>query len=270
MHLKEKTEHLQDILRSYGRVAIAFSGGIDSAFLLQCSFASLGAGNVLILLGSSVLMKPGDLEKARQCLEDYGYGKGIEAEIVPLFPLMWKEFTDNSKEKCYFCKLRMYTMFREVMEKRGFSVLLDGTNVDDLKENRPGLRALHVLGGKTPLVEAGFNKEHVRACAKQLGMPNWNQPSSSCLATRIAFGLPITEERLARVLHWEEGVERLGFTDCRVRMGDEHTGNENLVLVQIRNQHFELLRDLSMRMALLRFFRNTGASRIVLDLEGRQ
>lgn len=247
-------------------MAIAFSGGIDSSLLLKCALDTLGAGNVLVLFGKSELLKASEIERAEQWLKKHGYTKGIELESVSLQPLSWKEFVHNPEDRCYLCKLRIYTLFRERMDKRGFSILMDGTNIDDLKGNRAGLRAIHELGVKMPLMEVGFDKAEIRRYSQQLGLVDWSLPSSSCLATRIPTGTKITSQLLQKIKAWEEGVERFGFAGCRVRLDNNR---EDAVYVEIRGEDFEALLKPNIRLALLRFFQNNGFRKVFFDLEGR-
>ena len=263
---KNKADQLKATLQKYRRAAIAFSGGADSSLLLKCALDTLGAGNVLVLFGRSELLKSSEIERAESWLLQNGYPRGIALEILQLQPLTWKEFVTNTPDRCYFCKHRIYTLFREHMEKRGFSILLDGTNIDDLKGHRAGLRAIHELGVKMPLVEAGFDKTDVRSYCHQLGLPVWNQPSSSCLASRIPSGVKITSDRLNRVRYWEEGMERFGFVECRVRMDRER---DDTVYVEIGAMDFTAVLHARTHKALLRFFQNNGVRKVFLDLEGR-
>ena len=266
MHLEEKFRRLAAILLECKQLAIAFSGGIDSGLLLKCALDVLGAGNVLVLFARSELLRSDEIERAENWPAANGYPRGVELETVNIQPLGWKDFVANSADRCYFCKFRIYTLFRERMEKRGFLLLADGTNIDDLKSARPGLRAIHELGVRMPLVEAGLDKNEVRRLSRQMGLADWNRPSSSCLATRIPAGLQITGERLDRVRHWEEGLERFGFVGCRVRM-DRH--DPAAVSVQLADADFGQLKDPGIRLSLLRFFRSSGIRRVLVDLEGR-
>lgn len=266
MHLENKADRLKDILQAHGRVAIAFSGGADSSLLLKCALDSLGAGNVLVLFGKSELLKPNEIERAENWLSNNGYSKGVDFEIVSLQPLDWKEFVNNVEDRCYYCKFRIYSLFRERMEKRGFSILVDGTNIDDLKSSRAGLRAIHELDVKMPLVEAGLDKADVRSLSRQLGLAVWDHPASSCLATRIPAGVHITSALLQQVERWEEGMERLGFSGCRVRLAKDRA---EAVYVEIGNTDFDTLLKPGIRIALLRFFLTNGIKKVFLDLEGR-
>jgi uncharacterized protein len=221
---------------------------------------------VLVLVARSELLRSDEIERAENWPAANGYPRGVELETIDIQPLGWKEFVANSADRCYFCKFRIYTLFRERMEKRGFPLLADGTNIDDLKSGRPGLRAIHELGLRMPLVEAGLDKNEVRRLSRRLGLADWNRPSSSCLATRIPAGLQITGERLDRVRQWEEGLERFGFTGCRVRM-DLH--DAAAVSVQLVDADFGQLKDPGIRLSLLRFFQNSGIRRVLIDLQGR-
>jgi len=266
LHIETKAHRLKVILQGYERVAIAFSGGVDSTLLLKCALDTLGAGNIAVLFGKSELLKAAEIERAEHWLADNGYPHGIELESVILQPLVWKEFVNNPEDRCYRCKLRVYTSFRERMDKLGFAVLIDGTNIDDLKGKRAGLRAIHELGVKMPLVEAGLDKMDVRRLSRQLGLAVWDQPSSSCLATRIPAGTRITADLLQKIRAWEEGMEKYGFAGCRVRLD---RGREDAVYVEIGGENFEALLNPVVRSAILRFFHNSGVKKVFLDLEGR-
>lgn len=266
MHLDDKAQRLRAILRGYCRVAIAFSGGIDSSVLVKCALDTLGAGNVLLLFGRSLLLKSKEIERAENWPLNNGYPRGVEVEVLDLQPLAWKEFVNNSEDRCYLCKLRIYTLFRQRMEQVGFSLLLDGTNTDDLKGKRAGLRAIHELGVKMPLVEAGFSKADTREYGRRLGLNNWEHPSSSCLATRVPAGMMITSQRLRRIEDWENGLEKFGLKGCRVRLAKD---GDDVVHVEIDRSDFEFLLSSGIRLSILRFLQNSGVNKVLLDLEGR-
>lgn len=266
MPLDEKAARLSSILQSYSRVALAFSGGVDSSVLLKCALNSLGAGNVLVLFGKSELLKPEEIARVENWPADNGYPQGIDRETITIQPLSWKEFVTNDAERCYFCKLRLYSLFQERMRKRGYSTLVDGTNIDDLKSKRAGLRAIHELDVKMPLVEAGLDKTDIRHLAKRLGLSQWDQPSASCLATRIPTGLAITPERLLQIEEWENWLEQYGFSGCRVRLDKKL---EDIAYLEIESPDFEKLVNPSNRLTLLRYFKKKGVRKIFLDMEGR-
>jgi len=266
VQLEAKVERLKSLLRTYGRVALAFSGGVDSSLLLKCALETLGIGNVLALFARSELLTQEDIVRASNWLVENGYPRGVEIEFVQLHPLDWKEFVKNGEDRCYLCKHRMYSTFRNRMETRGFSCLIDGTNTDDLKDHRPGLRAIRELGVTMPLAEAGFDKTDVRSLSRQLGLTTWDRPSASCLATRIPVGMEITSQRLRRIEVFEKGLERLGLPGCRVRLSSSH---QDVVCFEISTQNFEMVADSDNRSEILGFFHDYGVIKVLLNLEGR-
>ena len=266
MAVESKCEKLKKILNGYGRVAIAFSGGVDSSLLLKCALDTLGLGNVLVLFARSELLTSVEIDQAVQWPQVNGYAQEIEMEIIELQPLAWQEFVDNGEDRCYSCKFRIYSAFRATMEQHGFSWLIDGTNADDLKAHRPGLRAIRELGVGMPLAEAGFDKTEVRLLSQWLGLATWDHPSSSCLATRIPTGMNVTSYGLQRVATLENGMAQFGLVGCRVRLC---AGSMHEVHLEIRSQDFVRLAESGVRMALLHFFLQHGISKVLLLLQGR-
>ncbi len=266
MHHQEKLAQLQSILTDAGRVGIAFSGGVDSSFLLKAALDVLGAGNVCLLHGYSCLQKEEEQARARSWLDRHGCSSEIEQLFIDLQPLAWKEFVKNPRERCYLCKRRMYSRFLELLDQRGIPFLLDGTNIDDLKDRRPGLRAIHELGVQTPLVEAGLGKDEIRHLSREAGLDTFDLPSSSCLATRIPHGLEITRKRLQQVAAWEEKLDRLGFHGCRARIGDI---SEKSVFLQFVHQDLERIFSPGLRQSVFRYFKNQAIEKVFIDLEGR-
>ena len=263
---REKVTKLHELLADYGRVAVAFSGGVDSSFLLKSALDVLGAGNVVIVHARSCLQKSHEQQHADTWLSRHGYSPDIEQLVIELQPLSWKEFVSNSEERCYLCKLRMYGIFLDELDKLNIHVLLDGTNIDDLKDRRPGLRAIHELGVHTPLVSCGLGKAEIRELSRELKLDTSEQPSSSCLATRIPQDLEITAQRLERIATWENGLAELGFDGCRVRMDGK---SEKIVYFQIVQDDLEQFFNSAIRHAVVRFFKNLGIEQVYLDLEGR-
>ena len=263
---REKVTKLHELLSDYGRVAVAFSGGVDSSFLLKSALDVLGAGNVVIVHARSCLQKSHEQQRADTWLSRHGYSPDIEQLVIELQPLSWKEFVTNPEERCYLCKLRMYGIFLDKLDKLDIHVLLDGTNIDDLKDSRPGLRAIHELGVQTPLVSCGLGKAEIRELSRELKLDTSEQPSSSCLATRIPQDLEITAQRLERIATWENGLAELGFDGCRVRMDGK---SEKIVYFQIVQDDLEQFFNSAIRHAVVRFFKNLGIEQVYLDLEGR-
>lgn len=266
MHLRDKVVKLNELLAGFGRVAVAFSGGVDSSFLLKSALDVLGAGNVVILHGRSCLQKKAEQERAATWLSRHGYSPDIEQLIIELQPLGWKEFISNPENRCYLCKYRLYRNFLDKLDERDIHVLLDGTNTDDLKDRRPGLRAIHELGVQTPFVTCGLSKADIRELSRELKLDTCDQPSSSCLATRIPHGLEITLQRLERIAVWEDGLAELGFNGCRARMDAK---SERIVYLQVVQANLDQLFNPAIRRAVFHFFKNMGVSKVFLDMEGR-
>jgi pyridinium-3,5-biscarboxylic acid mononucleotide sulfurtransferase len=264
--LTSKAAQLRAVLERLGRVAVAFSGGVDSSLLVKCALDALGPDNVLIVFGESELLKTSEVQRALQWPAAHSCGETVRIERVLFHPLDWPDFVANPANRCYVCKLRLYSLFRERIRERGFSLLVDGTNVDDLQSGRPGLRAVRELGVETPLAEAGLHKEEVRLLGQRLGLTVWDAPSASCLATRIPFGVKIVGEQLRRIELWENKLEQLGFFGCRVSPEDE---SGQTVRAAIRDTDFAALFKSGIRPALLHFFKENGVDKVLLDLEGR-
>lgn len=197
-----------------GSAAVALSGGVDSTLLLHAARTALG-GRVVAFNALSPLQKPEEQQRAVEAAARCG----CQLVRFEFSPLEWPEFVANPPNRCYLCKKKTYSLFSAHLADHGAAVLLDGTNADDLNDDRPGLVALAELGVLTPLATAGLRKTEVRACAREIGIPAWDAPSSSCLATRIGHGQAITQENIGFVAKVEEYLTGRGFAGCRVRWG---------------------------------------------------
>lgn len=217
-----KYRDLCALLRRHRRVAVAFSGGVDSSLLLAAAL-NVHGGEVLVLHARTPLQAAGEYERAMQVAA----GLDCRPQVVPFDPYAWPEFVTNPADRCYHCKKRLYSHFKNLAADRGGAVLLDGTNADDRNSDRPGLRALVELEVQAPLAESGLDKAEIRHLAREMELPNWNKPAASCLATRIMAGQPITGERIGLVAAGEQYLAELGFGGCRFR----HQGEQCLVEV---------------------------------------
>jgi len=260
--LEKKYKALSEALKNYQRVAVAFSGGVDSTLLLYTAREVLGKENVVALRGLSELVSLVERNSAEKVLTAMGVTAVERIEIV-LHPLIWPEFTANTAERCYFCKRRMYNTFLVEMEKVGCTALLDGTNVDDLKDKRPGLRAIHELSVKTPLLDAGLNKEDIRILARQFQLLSHDKPSNSCLATRLSQGIAVNEEGLRLVEKCEAFLLIRNFIGCRVRP----KGND--VVLELTGKDMERLAMSPVRVEIIHFLQSVGFGRVLLDLKPR-
>lgn len=266
MSLYDKKKLVDRIFEQYGKVAAAFSGGADSSLLLRLALDTLGSDRVLVLTARSCLAKPEEIERAATWFTRHAVPFPVAHEFVALQPLQWSDFVRNPDNRCYLCKSRVYAIFREIIRERGFDILVDGTNADDMNSARPGLRAISELGTGTPLAAAGMTKQEVRQLSREMGLDTWNKPSSSCLATRIPPGLPITLDRLDRIAAMEKHLEDAGFLGCRVRLDKDDAAK---VCIQVQREDLPRITAGPQRDYLIEFFYNINISKVFLDLAGR-
>jgi uncharacterized protein len=201
-------------LRASGRTVLGFSGGVDSSLLAVAGRRALGADDFLAVVGRSASYPEVQYARARTIAAQFE---------VPLLEIDTHELDDprylaNPANRCYFCKTELWTRLQDVARERGFDLIIDGTNADDLGDHRPGLAAAAERRVRSPLAELGWTKDDVRAAARELGIPLWDAPASPCLSSRVRYGLVITPERLAQVEQGEAFLRSLGVTgDLRVR-----------------------------------------------------
>ena len=207
-------EALRRHLRQFDRVMLGYSGGVDSALLAVVGRQALGADRFLAVIGRSASYPEVQHLAAVELARRFD---------VPLLEIETRELTDaryraNPTNRCYFCKAELWSRLGEVAAERGFAVILDGTNADDLNEHRPGMKAAGERGIRSPLAELGWSKAAVRAASRHLGLPDWNAPAAPCLSSRVLYGLEITPARLRQVEEGEAFLRSLGVGgDLRVR-----------------------------------------------------
>ncbi|MBU0481982.1 MAG: ATP-dependent sacrificial sulfur transferase LarE [Proteobacteria bacterium] len=259
MSFPGKYEQLLAIVnRSPG--AVAFSGGVDSSLVLRAAVDVFGSATVAFF-ADSVLQPPGEIENVKMIADLIG----CELRIIPADPLSWPEFVANPTERCYLCKKKIYSLFLDSLADTG-RVLMDGSNLDDLGDDRPGRKAVMELDVKTPLIEAGIGKDMVRQICRDLGLPNWNKISASCLATRFPAGMTITGEKLDRVALYESEMHKLGFHGCRVRLV---AGSGREVRVEVMHDDLEKLGAPILRKNILQKLLRIGAGKVCFDPNGR-
>lgn len=213
MTQRQKLTELEKLLRGYRRLAIAFSGGVDSAFLLKAAVSALGSDNVLAITARAINFPD------RECGEAVSFAQalGIRQLFVDFDIMGLPEFAENGPERCYHCKHALFSRLLAVAAENGLDVLADGANVDDVGDYRPGMRAAEELGIASPLRLAGMSKQDIRLLSRELGIEDWHKPSFACLASRIPYGQPITRDALERVDKAEQYFFKRGFNNIRVR-----------------------------------------------------
>ncbi len=253
---EEKLSRLRDQLRSYGPLAVAFSGGADSTLLLKVALDTLGQDKVVALIGVSDTFPRSERERAVELAERLG-ARHIE---VMTKEIDTSAFAENTAERCYHCKKELLTKFLSIAKEEGFLAVADGNNADDLRSSRAGLRAVRELGTHSPLADVGLTKEEVRHLSKALGLPTAVKPSSACLASRIPFGTKITREKLIQIETAEEFLRGLGIGQLRVR----HHGD--VARIEVTPQEFYLV--LNNRDWIVKEFKMLGFVYVTLDIQG--
>jgi pyridinium-3,5-biscarboxylic acid mononucleotide sulfurtransferase len=237
------------------RVAVAFSGGVDSALLATAAFYVLGDQMVAITIHSPINVDD-DLPAATQVAAAVGF----RHKVVQFDDLQNPAFIANTSQRCYHCKRRRFEILLQYMRKSNIQHMLEGSNADDEFDYRPGKRAVNELRVLSPLVEASLSKTNIRQIARNLDLAVWDRPSAPCLATRIPYGTPITSERIALIADSERFIRSLGFTHVRARLHEK--------LVRIEVPEMDINRLLDYRSSILAFFEERQVHYVTLDLQG--
>ncbi len=257
---RRKCERLHELMEEYAceDVAVAFSGGVDSGLLLKLAVLHAGGrGKQVFAITAATDLHPVTDERIA---EKVALETGARHEILRIRELEQGDISCNPVDRCYRCKKYLFQAIKETAKKTGVSVVLEGTNVDDLSQYRPGLRAIQELGIKSPLKEAGFTKAQVRALAKEYGISVADRPSSPCLATRFPYGARLTAEKLRQVELGEEYLRDLGLYNVRLRVHDD--------IARIEADREALGTVVGHREEVVSYLKSLGYRYITLDLEG--
>jgi len=257
-HLQARYSNLQQILRGFRKVLVAYSGGVDSAFLLKAAVDTLGREQVLACIGVSESLARSEYEKALALAKQIG----APIEIVHPRELENPQYQANPANRCFYCKAELYRLLNDIAAQRGCDAVLCGTNADDLGDFRPGLQAAKRFSVHSPLEEAGLSKADIRALSKALGLPTWDQPAQPCLASRLPYGIAVTPERLNQVEQGEAFLRSLGFRELRVRHHDK------LVRIEVPADRLAELVTEPRRREVVEFFKKLGFTFVSLDLQG--
>lgn len=255
--MSDKQEELEKLLKSYKRVAVAFSSGVDSTYLLKMAQKVLGE-NVIAVTASSCSFPKRELEEAKTfCRENDIRHIVVESEELDI-----DGFRQNPKNRCYLCKHELFEKIRSIAKENGIETVVEASNTDDDGDYRPGLVAVKELGIESPLRKVGLSKEEIREYSKELGLPTWNKQSFACLSSRFVYGETISEEKLAMVDQAEQLLLDMGFHQLRVRIHDK------LARIEVQPSEFEKIMQEENRTKIFHELKQYGFTYVTLDLQG--
>ncbi len=251
----EKLNKLEGILQELGSVAVAFSSGVDSTFLLDVAHEVLGDKAIAVTVVSDFLTSKEEVEATEFCQE-----RGIKHFIYHFHPLEIDIIAANTPDRCYYCKKALFTNIETLAAEHGVHHVLDGSNIDDLGDYRPGMRALSELGIVSPLRQAGLNKQEIRQLSRERNLPTWDKPAFACLASRIPYDDVLTSDKLRMVEQGEEYLKGFGLKQFRVRVHD------NLARIEVEPQCISEIAASAEEIS--KHFKDIGFTFVSLDLGG--
>jgi len=257
LSLEHKLHHLREIFAAMDSVLVAYSGGIDSTFVLKIAYDQLG-DSAMGITAISPTFPAVELETATRVAKEIG----VRHELIETDQLTIPAFTANDANRCFHCKTDLYQLMGRIRELRATAVVVDGTNLDDLGDDRPGITAAREWGVRSPLVEAELTKSDVRALARDLGLSNWDKPAAACLSSRIPRGITITREKLSRVEQAEDVLFAEGFRHCRVRDHSE------IARIEVSQNELARMLDGERGTRISRRLKALGFRFVTIDLEG--
>ncbi|MBP5305065.1 MAG: ATP-dependent sacrificial sulfur transferase LarE [Lachnospiraceae bacterium] len=255
--LQKKLDKLTEYIAELGSLAVGFSGGVDSSFLTAVAHAVLG-DRLIAVTGADASVPEREVNEAKAFCKE----RGIRHIICRVDPLKEEGYRHNSPDRCYFCKHGIFTEVKKIAEENGIEYMAEGSNMDDIGDYRPGLRAAAELSVKSPLREAGLTKADIRAISKAMGLPTWSKPAYACLASRFVYGEEITEEKLLMIDRAEQFLIEHGFLEERVRL------HGNIARIEVPPADIPRLAEEKIRDEVYKRFREIGFLFVTLDLKG--
>lgn len=256
-HLTEKRDRLLSILKGYGSLLVAYSGGVDSSFLLAMARNALDT-NVIAVTAASPLYPQWETREA----VNFAKSLGVEHLVIQSKSMHQADFISNPKNRCYLCKKYLIEDLLKIAKARAIEYIAHGANIDDLSDYRPGFTAAQEMGIKAPLVDADLTKNDIRRLSKHMNLSTWNKPPMACLASRIPYGTSITDENLKMVDQAEQVLYGLGFMGCRVRV------HGKVARIELDAEDIEKIIDSKTRSLVVEKLREIGFSHVAVDLEG--
>ena len=255
--MNEKEQRLHELLASYDSVIVAFSGGVDSAYLALAATRVLGDSALCVTADS-----PSYPDHHRQLALRIAHECGLHHEVIRTGELERAEYRANPVNRCYYCKHELYSSLTALARDRGFAVIVDGSNADDRGDYRPGRQAAREFGVRSPLDEAGLTKDEIRELSRAAGLPTWDEPASACLSSRIPYQSEVTDEKLRIIERAEAALRALGFRVCRVR----HYGEE--ARVEIGSDELARALEPTLRERIASALQAIGYSAVTIDPRG--
>jgi len=258
MTLEQKRDSLYKILQALGKVVVAYSGGVDSTYLLKAAVDALGAENVLACIGVSASLARSQYEQAIANAKIIG----AEVEEIRVDEVEDSDYSANKADRCFHCKSHLYKLLVDMAKEKGYERVVCGSNLDDKDDFRPGNRAAQVFGVGWPLMDAELTKADIRELSRQVDLPTADVPASPCLASRMSYGLEITEQRLGQVEQAEDYLRSLGFVEFRVRHHD------TIARIEVASDDIEKVTVEPMRSQIVEKLKSIGFKFVTIDLQG--
>ncbi len=258
MDIQEKYNSLAKILKELGKVVIAYSGGVDSTFLLKAAVDTLGAENVLACIAKGPSLPQSQYARAIEVAKNIG----VVVQTVEPNELADTAYSANKADRCFHCKVHLYGILTDIAKERNFNDVICGCNFDDKDDFRPGNRAAEIFGVRSPLMEAKLTKDNIRQLSRQLGLPTAEVPASPCLASRIIYGLEVTEQRLKQIEEAEEFLKGFGLVEFRVRHHD------TIARIEVHPEDIEKVSTEPTCSAIVEKLKSLGFKYVTVDLQG--